>query len=96
MRIRMWFRIQVLDDQKVKKKLLAETLIYFYIKNCNSSIYLGLPKLQKPAALKRELPALQNLNSINFFYFWITLALPDLDPDLHLQSQCGSGSSRPK
>jgi hypothetical protein len=52
-----------------------------------------MPKLQeKPSALKREHPALQNLKILYFFLFlWVIFAL--LDPDLDPQFVCGSGSS---
>jgi hypothetical protein len=51
-----------------------------------------MPKLQeKPSALKRELPALQNLKILYIFLFlWVIFALLDPDPDP--QFECGSGS----
>jgi hypothetical protein len=51
-------------------------------------------KLQeKPLALKREHPALQNMKFLHFFYFCGSFfSLLNSYPD----SQCGSRSSRPK
>jgi hypothetical protein len=42
-----------------------------------------MPKLQeKPSALKREYPALQNMKILYFFIFlWVIFALLDPDPD---------------
>jgi hypothetical protein len=54
-----------------------------------------MPKLQeKPSALKREHPALQNMKILYFFLFlWVIFVLLDPDP----QFECGSGSgSEPK
>jgi hypothetical protein len=50
-----------------------------------------MPKLQeKPTALKREHPALQNMKILYFFLFlWVIFALLDPDPDR--QFECGSG-----
>jgi hypothetical protein len=46
---------------------------------------------EKPSALRRELPALQNMKFYNFFIFlWVIFAL--LDPDPADQNQCGSGT----
>ncbi len=72
-RIRIHFRIQDFDDQKLKKKNKAEIF------------YLFLNKLQeKPSALKREHPALQKMKCINFFLFlWVIFALLDTDPEAH-------------
>jgi hypothetical protein len=55
------------------------------------------PKLQeKPSALKREHPALQNMKILYFFLFlWVIFALLDPDPDPATQinaDPCGSGS----
>ncbi len=37
---------------------------------------------QKPSALKREHPEIQNMKFLNFFLFlWVTFALLDPDPD---------------
>jgi hypothetical protein len=51
------------------------------------------PKLQeKPSALKKEYPALQNVKILHFFLFlWVIFSLLDPDPDP--QFECGSGSS---
>jgi hypothetical protein len=51
------------------------------------------PKLQeKPSALKREHPVLENMKILDFFLFlWVSFALLDPDPDP--QFECGSGSS---
>jgi hypothetical protein len=62
------------------------------IKNCNFFIPRPLyrrPLLQeKPSALKREHPALQNINSLNFFLFlwvifpsWIRIWIRNLNAD---------------
>jgi hypothetical protein len=42
-----------------------------------------MPKLQeKPTALKREHPALQNMKILYFFlYLWVIFALLDPDPE---------------
>jgi hypothetical protein len=46
---------------------------------------------EKPSALKREHPALQNMKILYFFLFlWVIFAL--LDPDPVPQFECGSGS----
>ncbi len=55
-----------------------------------------MPKLQeKPSALKREHPALQNMKIQYFFlFFWVIFALLDPDPDPATQinaDPCGSG-----
>ncbi len=53
------------------------------------------PKLQeKPSALKREHPALQNMKILNFFLFsWVIFALLDPDPSAQINADpCGSGS----
>ncbi len=49
---------------------------------------------EKPSALKREHPILQNMKFRNFFYFCggVIFALLDQDPDPADQNQCGSGS----
>jgi hypothetical protein len=74
-------------------------------------LYLSLGPLLKDGskfqetlqALKREHPALQNMNFFTFFFFaslfsywiWIWICIPnvDLDPDTADQNQCGSGST---
>jgi hypothetical protein len=35
---------------------------------------------KKPSALKREHPALQNMNFLNFLFLWVIFALLDPDP----------------
>jgi hypothetical protein len=69
----------------------------FGSKNCNTFI-LRPPcrtqsKLQeKPLALKREQPTLQNMKFHSLFLLlWENFAL--LDPDPAEQNQCGSGST---
>jgi hypothetical protein len=54
-----------------------------------------MPKLQeKPSALKREHPALQNVKILYFFLFlWVIFALLDPDPAAQINADpCGSGS----
>ncbi len=59
----------------------------FLIKNCNLLIsrplYKRKPKLQeKPSALEREHPVIQNMKFLYFFLFlWVIFALLDPDPD---------------
>ncbi len=36
---------------------------------------------EKPSALKREQPALQNMKFHNFSFLWVIFALMDPDPD---------------
>jgi hypothetical protein len=53
------------------------------------------PKLQeKPSALKREHPALQNMKILYFFLFWwVIFALLDPDPANQINvDPCGFGS----
>jgi hypothetical protein len=55
------------------------------------------PKLpEKPSALKKEHPTLQNMKILYFFIFlWVTIPLLDPDPDQEPQinaDPCGSGS----
>jgi hypothetical protein len=82
--IRIQFRIQGFDDQKLKKKIYNwKTFLYFWIENCYLLI-LWPPqrthKLQeKHSALKRENPALQKMK-ILYFFLWIIFALLDPDP----------------
>jgi hypothetical protein len=55
-----------------------------------------MPKLQeKPSALKREHPALQNMKILYFFLFlWVIFALLDPDPATQINTDpCGSGSA---
>jgi hypothetical protein len=60
------------------------------IKNGN----LLMSKLhEKPAALKREHPALKKRNLLTFLYLWIIFALLDPDPDC--KSGSGYGSRDP-
>jgi hypothetical protein len=70
---------QSFDNQKLKKKNTADNFLYlFLIKYCN----LLMSKLQeKPSALKREHPALQKMNFVNFFLcLWVIFALLNSDP----------------
>ncbi len=72
---------------KIKTKLQLEKITIFLIKNCNLLIYrppLRASKLQeKPSAIKREHPTLQNLKFFPFFLFLGAIfALLDLDTDL--------------
>jgi hypothetical protein len=79
------------------KKITAEKkIIFFLIKNYNLPIPRPpkrTPELQeKPSALEREHPALQNMKILYFFLFlWVIFALLDPDPDQQLK--CGFGSS---
>jgi hypothetical protein len=72
-----------------------------YVSICYASIkYVQLQ--EKPSALKREHPALQNMKFIYFFQFlWVILAHLDPDPDPDALTnpdpklglpQCGSGT----
>ncbi len=56
---------------------MKKNKIFFLIKNCN------LSKLQeKPSALRRELPALQNMKFLSVFLFlWVIFACLNPDPD---------------
>ncbi len=78
------------DDLKLEKIYRWKFNFDFWSK---IAIYLSLglhKKLQeKPSALKREHPALQNMKILYFFLFlWVIFALLDPDP----QFECGSGS----
>jgi hypothetical protein len=82
------------------KKITAEKkLIFYWIKSYNLPIPrppYRTPKLQeKPSALKKEHPALQNMKILYFFlFFWIIFPLLDPDPDPATQinaDPCGSG-----
>jgi hypothetical protein len=82
--------------------------LFFFIKNYNLPIPrppYRTPKLQeKPSALKKEHPALQNMKILHFSYFcesffpsWIRIrnlnANPDPDPATQINADpCGSGS----
>jgi hypothetical protein len=79
--------MQGFDDQKLKK--FYSLLI--------PRPPIRTPKLQeKPSALKREHPALQNMKFLYFFQFmWVIFALLDPDPNQTTQinvDPCGSGS----
>jgi hypothetical protein len=44
------------------------------------------PKKEKPLALKREHPAIQDMKILYFFlYLWVIFALLDPDPDTETQ-----------
>ncbi len=71
----MPIRIQCFDDQKFKKKKITsdkKNEIFFWPK---IAIYLSQASLkdfqlqEKPSALRREYPALQNLKFPNFIFF---------------------------
>jgi hypothetical protein len=81
-------RIQGFDDQQLKKFMAEQKKIW--IKNYNLPIP-RMSKLQKKlSALKREHPALQNMNFLNFFYFCGSFfALLDPDPDSEYGSVSG-------
>jgi hypothetical protein len=69
------------------KKITAENFFFFFgSKNYNLPIPRPLsrtPKLQeKPSALKKEHPALQNMKILYLFLFlWVIFSLLDPDPD---------------
>jgi hypothetical protein len=76
MRIRIQFWIQDFDDQ-ILKKFKAEKNLYFFIQNCN----LLIPRQEKPSALNREHPAIQNMKFLYFFLLlWVIFAHLDPDP----------------
>jgi hypothetical protein len=96
LRIRIQFQIKGFDDQKLRKIYNWKFKKNFLYKYCNLLIPRPpqrTPKLQeKPSALKREHPALQNMKILYLFQFlWVIFAL--LDPDPHFECGCGSGSS---
>jgi hypothetical protein len=66
------------------------------IKNCNLLIPRTPKRQEKPSALKREHPALQNMTFLYIYLFlWVILALLDPDPDTATQMNadpCRSGS----
>ncbi len=68
-----WIPIQGFDDQKLQIIYSWNNFDIFLIKNCNLLIsrppYRTSKQKEKPSALKREHPALQNMNFLNFFYF---------------------------
>jgi hypothetical protein len=47
---------------------------------------------EKPSALKREHPAIQKINFVNFF-LWLGIIFGLLDPDPDCESGYGSGST---
>ncbi len=74
------------DDQKLKKITADKKGKNFWIKNYNLPIPRTSKLQKKPSALKKELPALQNMKFLNFFYVcgsflpsWIRF--PNMDPD---------------
>jgi hypothetical protein len=72
---------------KTLKKYTAKFfLIFRFLSKSAIYLFLGRPKLQeKPSALRREHPALENMKCLNFFsILWIILTL--LDPDLDTES----------
>jgi hypothetical protein len=73
-------QIQTFDDKTLKKKNTAENFLLSFF---DQKLQLVLSKLyEKPSALKREHPALQKMQFINFFLcLWVIFALLDPDPD---------------
>jgi len=60
------------EEEKIQRKFIFS----FFIKNCN---FLMSKLMKNPSVLKREHPALQKMNVINFVLcLWVILAL--LDP----------------
>jgi hypothetical protein len=91
------------EVQKFKQNCSWKFFIYiFLIKKCNLLFprppYRTNKRQEKPLALKREHPALQNMEKFfNFFlYLWVIFALldPDLDPATQVNADpCGLGST---
>jgi hypothetical protein len=79
-------RIQGFDDQKMKKKI-QQKFYFFLIKNYNLPLYRTVClRYRKPAAFKREHPALQKMKFINFFLcLWVIFALRDPDTGIRIQ-----------
>ncbi len=76
------------NDQKLNNIYSCKFFLYiFWIEIAiylSKGLHKGRTKLQKPSALKREHPALQNMKiEIHYFflYLWVIFAL--LDPDPH-------------
>jgi hypothetical protein len=81
---------RVLMTKKIEKNLqLKKNFVIFLIKNCNLLIPRPRKRTsklkEKPSALKRKHPALQNMKCLNFFLLlWVIFsffALMDPDPD---------------
>jgi hypothetical protein len=90
--IQIQTQIQSFDDRK-SDQIYSFKEIIFFIKNCNLHTPgppLRTSKLQeKPSALKREHPAVQNLKFFPVFLF-LRVIFALLDPDPADQNQCGS------
>jgi hypothetical protein len=73
--------------KKLKKKLQLENFLIYFGSTIAIYLSLGLHKgshklQEKPSALKREPPALQNMNILYFFlYLWVIFAFLDLGQD---------------
>jgi hypothetical protein len=88
------------NDLKLKKIYSWKFYIYFLDQKLQFTYPLASikdAKLQeKPSALKREHPVLQNMKILDFFLFlWVIFALLDPDPDPATQinaDPCGYGS----
>jgi len=71
---------------KLKKKITAEIKINFFIELQFTYPQASIKDVlaTEPSALKSELPALQNMKILNFFYFCGSFLLswirPDTDP----------------
>jgi hypothetical protein len=79
LRIRIQFWIQGFDESKIVKNLKLKIFFYFFDQKLQLTYPLGpnkrTPKLlEKPSALKREHPAIQNMKLLHFFlYLWFFL-----------------------
>ncbi len=97
--ILLCFLVQPNADDQNLQSFTAENKIIIFDKKLQF-VYPGpswrTSQLQeKPPALKREYPALQNMKLKNFFLFlWVIFAL--LGPDPVDRCQCESGSTTPR
>ncbi len=97
--IRIQFRFQGFDDQKLYKITAVKPFLYILdqklqFRYLSSGLHKGLLQ-EKASALKREHPALQNMKILNFFlYLWVIFALLDPDPATQINTDpCGSVST---
>jgi hypothetical protein len=90
--------IQGFGDRKFNKIYSSKTFLYFLDQKLqftypDASIKEHMLQ-EKPSALKREHPALQNVKILNFFlYFWVMFAL--LDPDTYPATQLNADPCGP-
>ncbi len=81
---RIW--IQEFEDQKFKKIYRRKKIWYYFDQKLQFTLSLGLHKgrssyvHEKPSALKREHPALQNMKTF-LVVLWVIFALLDPDPE---------------